>query len=65
MLINNVEVEVVWENFVVGSSFFVPCMYPEKGLKDIEKELEFKAFDFCPMIRVEDGVLGIRVWRVR
>jgi hypothetical protein len=65
LLINNVEVEVVWENFIVGSSFFVPCSDTKRGMRDIEAELEFKAFDFCPMIRVEDGVLGIRVWRVR
>lgn len=62
--VDGLQVEVVWDEFITGSSFFIPCVN-ERSLattvlmqaRKFGMRLKFKA-------RIENGMWGIRFWRV-
>ena len=60
---DGVHVTVNWDAMDVGWSFFLPCLDVEKAqlqLKIVEKTRDWK---FKTQTCVEDGKLGLRVWR--
>lgn len=65
MKIEGVEYELNWNNFRVGSSFFIPCLDPTNAKKEILQKT--KRFKYCVATKVviQDGVKGLRVWRVK
>ena len=61
---DGVRIKINWEQFVVGSSIFVPAINLVKLNKQMQdvakvKEIQVKGFD-----RIENGKLGTRFWRV-
>jgi hypothetical protein len=48
----------------VGYSFFIPCLDPHNALKEITPTLKRLKYKFVHKIVLEEGVQGIRVWRV-
>jgi uncharacterized protein YfaT (DUF1175 family) len=61
---DGVRIKINWEQFVVGSSIFVPAINLVKLNKQMQdvarfKEIQVKGFD-----RIENGKLGMRFWRV-
>lgn len=64
MKIETVSFQINWKKFRPGYSFFVPCIDHDaarKTLAAVTKRLKLKTIS---KVVVEDGVKGLRVWRV-
>ena len=64
MLSNGVDYQIIWPEFKPGSSIFIPAIDIKATLDDIKKESKRLDFQFVHKIVVEDGIKGIRVWRL-
>jgi hypothetical protein len=65
MRIHGLSFRVNWRNFVVGSSFFIPCLDHSHALEQIKKTTKRLKFKVKTQIVLERGVTGLRVWRIR
>jgi len=54
---------VAWNDMRVGNSIFVPCINTEKCKEQLKSIAKLKKWSFLIKIRVEDGKLGLRLWR--
>lgn len=64
MKIETVSFQINWKKFRPGYSFFVPCIDHEAAratLAVVTKRLKIKTVS---KVVIEDGVSGLRVWRV-
>ena len=53
-----------WQRFKPGTSFFVPCIDVEaarRSVAEVTRRLRIKTVD---KVTIQDGVKGLRVWRV-
>lgn len=64
MKIETISYTINWEGFGVGRSFFIPCLNPAEALKEILKYTKRLKLTVITKVVIEDGVRGIRVWRV-
>ena len=64
MEVESVKYEINWLNFKVGSSFFIPCLNARKAKKKITDDIRRLRYKVVTKIVIEDGVRGVRVWRV-
>jgi hypothetical protein len=64
MIVEKVTYEINWAKFKVGSSFFIPCLNPRKSRKDIVNVTKRLAYKTATKVVIEDGVRGIRIWRI-
>jgi hypothetical protein len=65
MKVNGLEYRVDWKKFRVGASFFVPCLHLAKSKETVAavtKRLGYKVL-IKPVI--EEGIKGLRVWRIK
>jgi hypothetical protein len=65
MRINRLDYNIDWRKFRVGWSFFVPCLLLQEGkemVATVTKRLGFRVL-IKPVI--EDGIKGLRVWRIK
>ena len=65
MLVNNLSYNVEWRLFKVNSSFFVPCIRIEQGRAEIKRVTNRLGFRVVIKPVIEDGIKGLRVWRVK
>jgi hypothetical protein len=61
---DGVRVALRWDAFVVGASIFVPCINTDLAVKQLTKITDNKAQQVTIKIRVENGCLGVRIWRI-
>lgn len=61
---DGVRIKINWEQFVVGSSIFVPAINLVKLNKQMQEVAKFKEIQVKGFDRIENGKLGIRFWRV-
>jgi len=64
VLTNGVNYQIDWPAFKPGSSIFIPAIDTESAIKAIQKESERLEFQFVHKVVIEEGVKGIRVWRL-
>ncbi len=64
MQIEKVSYQINWKKFKPGYSFLIPCLDPPKALEKIHKTTKRLKYKTVHKIVIEDGVQGIRVWRV-
>lgn len=64
MLVEQISYEVNWRNFKKGFSFFIPCLDPPRAKKQIRQTLRRLKFRSVAKVVIEDGVQGLRVWRL-
>jgi hypothetical protein len=64
MLTNNVDYQILWSEFKPGTSIFIPAIDTKAATEAIKKESERLEFQFVHKVVIEDGVQGIRVWRL-
>lgn len=64
MQVEKIRYEIDWKKFTVGYSFFIPCLDPPNALKEITPILKRLKYKTVHKVVIEDGVQGIRVWRV-
>jgi hypothetical protein len=65
MLIHGLSFRVNWRNFVVGSSFFIPCLDHNHALAQVKRTVRRLRFKIKTQIVVEKGITGLRVWRIK
>jgi hypothetical protein len=59
-----VQVEIEWRKFIVGSSFFLPCIDTVSVRAQIERHAKARGIELKMRDRVENLYWGVRVWRV-
>ena len=64
MRIDGVDYAINWPEFTIGSSFFVPCLGVTKGSMAIKRKMRRLKFAVIVRVVVEDGIKGLRVWRI-
>ncbi|NDG31714.1 hypothetical protein EB118_16795 [bacterium] len=64
MLIHNINYNVNWRKFIKGSSFFIPCLDCTAAKNVIRKETKRLQYKVLMKIVIEEGIQGIRVWRI-
>lgn len=64
MKIEKVEYQINWSKFKRGYSFFIPCLDADAAVKVIRKEARRLKYKVTTKVTIEDGVRGIRTWRV-
>lgn len=64
MKIETVSYQINWKKFHKGKSFFVPCIDPKAARRDMAKVLRRLRINTVDKLVVEDGIKGLRVWRV-
>ncbi len=64
MQIEKVEYQINWKKFKQGWSFFIPCLKPVEAKQILLAEAKRLKYEVTTKITVEDGVRGVRMWRV-
>ena len=62
---DGVHIVVKWEDMVVGSSVFIPCINTDKAIQQL-KTICFnrKGWDIRAKGVIENPHVGVRVWRI-
>lgn len=64
MLVEKVRYRIDWAKFRKGYSFFVPCVDVAEAKQEIANITRRLDIQVITKVVVEDGVKGLRVWRV-
>jgi hypothetical protein len=64
MQVAGVNYDVNWRQFRKGSSMFFPCLDPAMARKEVVEVTRRLGFDITTRTEINDGVRGLRVWRV-
>jgi tRNA A37 threonylcarbamoyladenosine dehydratase len=64
MKIETVSYQVKWSKFRKGYSFFVPCIDHRAAKKSMLAVAERLKMNVVTKVVIEDGIKGLRVWRV-
>ena len=56
--------EIDLSKFGPGRSFFLPCLAPAKARTLINKRMSNWKLEVFTKIVIEEGVQGVRVWRI-
>lgn len=64
MKVSGVSYDVDWRKFSKGSSMFFPCLDPAMARKEVAEVTRRLGFDITTRTEINDGVRGLRVWRV-
>lgn len=58
-----VQVKVEWDEFIVGSSFFIPCLDDRSVATALRVRARQLGYKTKHRARVENGMWGVRIWR--
>lgn len=64
MIVEKVSYQVDWAKFKRGTSIFLPCLNPVQAKKDILKVMKRLKFKVVQKVVIQEGIKGVRVWRV-
>lgn len=64
MQVEGVNYEINWSRFLMGSSIFIPCLDPRRAKKTVRPIFERLNIDVLMKISIEDGIRGLRIWRM-
>jgi hypothetical protein len=59
-----VRIIVDWDSIKTGMSVFILCVNTEKAIKQIKNIVQSKRWKVETRVVIEDGKLGVRIWRV-
>ena len=65
MRIEGINYELDWQEFTVGSSFFIPCLDDAKARERIEGKMNRLGYAVIVKLVIEDGIRGLRIWRTK
>ena len=60
---DGVHISPNWNAFVVGSSFFVPCINTKLAIKQLTAITKNNKQEVVTRIKIQNGRLGVRIWR--
>ena len=58
MRINDLDYQINWRKFKRGTSFFVPCLRIEEGIKTVRAVTKRLGFKVAIKAVIEDGIKG-------
>lgn len=64
MKVEKVQYQINWKSFKLGWSFFIPCLDATAAKKHVAKETKKFKYKIVTKVTLEEGVRGVRVWRV-
>lgn len=64
MQVEGVTYDINWKAFKRGTSIFIPCLDPSGARREIAVVLERLRTDTVMKPVIEDGVRGLRIWRM-
>lgn len=64
MRIERVSYRVNWRKFRKGYSFFIPCLDPNKAVKEVLRATDRLKYKVITKAVIRDGIRGLQVWRV-
>lgn len=64
MQIEKVNYQINWKKFKKGWSFFIPCLDSDEVKKILLAETKRLKYKVVTKVTIEDGVRGIRIWKV-
>lgn len=64
MQVEKVSYQINWKKFKKGYSFFIPCLNPSLARKEILSTMQRLRYTVLTKVVIEDGVRGLRVWRI-
>jgi hypothetical protein len=53
-----------WSELAVGASFFIPCINTTKCKQQLRRITNRKNFQVEINVVIENGMLGVRLWRM-
>ncbi len=60
---DGVRIVIRWKSMHVGASLFIPCINTQKAKEQVVKLFRRKKWQVTSKIAIENGKLGIRIWR--
>ena len=60
---DGVRVVIDWGSMVVGASVFVPCINTQGAVKELKRITGEKGWGVAAKVLIENGKLGVRIWR--
>ena len=60
---DGVKIIVAWDDMDIGTSIFVPCVNTEKAKKQLVKFFKHNTWQYVVRVRIENSMLGVRIWR--
>ena len=64
MQVEKVSYQINWQAFKPGASLFIPCLNPTTAVQDILRVTKRLKFKIVTRVVIQEGVQGVRVWRV-
>ena len=64
MQVAGISYKIDWRKFKRGYSVFFPCLNDSSSKKEVQKVMRRLKMDVFIKTTIEEGVKGIRVWRV-
>ena len=61
---DGLKIKLFWDELEVGYSFFIPCLDTVEMLHLIYTEAESRGYKLTHEERIEQGMAGIRWWRI-
>jgi hypothetical protein len=61
---DGVHITVNWNKLVVGASVFIPCINIEKAKEQLKRVAQMKQYETTTHICIENGMWGVRMWRL-
>jgi len=65
MLIHGLNFRINWSKFIVGASFFIPCLDTEATLAEVTKVTRRLGYKIKSQASVNKGIYGLRIWRIK
>ena len=64
MEVEKVSYRIDWKQFKRGYSFFIPCLNPKQAKREIRRTTNRLKMDVLMKVVIEEGIRGLRVWRL-
>jgi hypothetical protein len=64
MRIHTIKYEIDWDKFKPYSSFFIPALNYAQAKETVLRVCAKRGFKAAARLSIEDGVRGVRVWRL-
>jgi len=65
MRVDRIKYGIDWEKFVVGSSFFIPCIHTEACKQKVKQTTKDLRMRVVMKVVIQDGIRGLRIWRTK
>ncbi len=62
---DGVRIEINWDDMVISSSIFVPCLNTGKAKEQLTRITKERGWEVVIKVVIENHKWGVRLWRVR